>query len=98
MTGTPKIFRVTLEVSNLDEAAAFYTKLLGTKGKRHPGSRHYFDCGGVVLARATELETLAPYQSMGSRPANRSSGPGASAPSTSPTAGATNSASSKTAR
>lgn len=47
---TPKIFRVTLEVSNLDEAAAFYAKLLDTAGKRHPGARHYFDCGGVILA------------------------------------------------
>jgi catechol 2,3-dioxygenase-like lactoylglutathione lyase family enzyme len=47
---TPKIFRVTLEVGNLDEAAAFYGKLLGQEGKRHPGARHYFDCGGVVLA------------------------------------------------
>lgn len=46
----PKIFRVTLEVSNLDEAAAFYAELLGQAGKRHPGSRHYFDCGGVILA------------------------------------------------
>jgi predicted enzyme related to lactoylglutathione lyase len=45
-----KIFRVTLEVSNLDAASAFYAKLLGNEGKRHPGSRHYFDCGGVVLA------------------------------------------------
>jgi len=33
---TPKIFRITLEVSNLDEAAAFYARLLGNKGKRHP--------------------------------------------------------------
>jgi catechol 2,3-dioxygenase-like lactoylglutathione lyase family enzyme len=47
---TPKIFRVTLEVAKLDEAATFYTKLLGTPGKRHPGARHYFDCGGVILA------------------------------------------------
>jgi catechol 2,3-dioxygenase-like lactoylglutathione lyase family enzyme len=47
---TPKIFRITLEVSNIDEASAFYEKLLGTRGQRHPGSRHYFDCGGVVLA------------------------------------------------
>ena len=47
---TPKIFRVTLEVSNLDEAAAFYAKLLETPGKRHPGARHYFDCGGAILA------------------------------------------------
>ena len=46
----PKIFRITLEVSNLDESAAFYAKLLGIEGKRHPGSRHYFDCGGVILA------------------------------------------------
>ena len=47
---TPKIFRVTVEVSNLEEAAAFYAKLLDTPGKRHPGARHYFDCGGVILA------------------------------------------------
>jgi catechol 2,3-dioxygenase-like lactoylglutathione lyase family enzyme len=46
----PKIFRVTVEVSDLDKAAAFYAKLLGTEGKRHPGARHYFDCGGVILA------------------------------------------------
>jgi catechol 2,3-dioxygenase-like lactoylglutathione lyase family enzyme len=46
----PKIFRITIEVSNLDQAAAFYTKLLDDPGKRHPGARHYFDCGGVILA------------------------------------------------
>ena len=46
----PNIFRVTLEVSNIDQAAAFYAKLLGDEGKRHPGARHYFDCGGVILA------------------------------------------------
>jgi len=50
MTDTPKLFRVTVEVANLDEAATFYAKLLGTDGKRHPGARHYFDCGGVILA------------------------------------------------
>jgi len=47
---TPKIFRVTIEVANLDQAAAFYAKLLGSEGKRHPGARHYFDCGGVILS------------------------------------------------
>lgn len=46
----PKIFRITLEVSNLDEATAFYAKLMAIAGKRHPGARHYFDCGGVILA------------------------------------------------
>jgi catechol 2,3-dioxygenase-like lactoylglutathione lyase family enzyme len=46
----PRIFRVTLEVASIDDAAAFYAKLLGVEGKRHPGARHYFDCGGVILA------------------------------------------------
>jgi len=49
-TDTPKLFRVTVEVANLEQAAAFYAKLLATEGKRHPGARHYFDCGGVILA------------------------------------------------
>jgi catechol 2,3-dioxygenase-like lactoylglutathione lyase family enzyme len=49
-TDVPKIFRVAVEVSNIDEAAAFYGKLLGTEGKRHPGARHYLDCGGVTLS------------------------------------------------
>jgi catechol 2,3-dioxygenase-like lactoylglutathione lyase family enzyme len=45
-----KIFRITIEVSDLEKAAAFYTELLDDPGKRHPGARHYFDCGGVILA------------------------------------------------
>jgi catechol 2,3-dioxygenase-like lactoylglutathione lyase family enzyme len=49
-SATPTIFRVTLEVGNIDKAAKFYAKLLDTPGKRHPGARHYFDCGGVILA------------------------------------------------
>jgi predicted enzyme related to lactoylglutathione lyase len=48
--GRAKIFRLTMEVSNLDEAVDFYTKLFGDPGKRHPGARHYFDCGGVILS------------------------------------------------
>jgi hypothetical protein len=47
---TPKIFRIAVEVANLDEAVTFYAKLLGIDGKRHPGARQYFDCGGVILA------------------------------------------------
>jgi predicted enzyme related to lactoylglutathione lyase len=45
-----KIFRITIEVSNLDQAASFYTKLLADPGKRHPGARHYFNLDGVILA------------------------------------------------
>jgi predicted enzyme related to lactoylglutathione lyase len=47
---TARIFRITVEVGNLDEASAFYAKLLNDDGTRHPGARHYFDCGGVILA------------------------------------------------
>ena len=50
MTAAPRLFRVTVEVANLDEAASFYAKLFGVEGTRHPGARHYFDCGGVILA------------------------------------------------
>ena len=47
----PKLFRVTLQVSDLDQAAAFYSQLLDDGGTRIPrGSRHYFDCGPVILA------------------------------------------------
>ena len=45
-----KIFRITMEVSDLDAAATFYATLLGDPGQRHPGARHYFNCGGVILA------------------------------------------------
>ena len=50
MADAPSLFRVTLQVSDLDEAAGFYSKLLGTKGRRIHGARHYFDCGPVILA------------------------------------------------
>ena len=48
-TNAPRIFRVTLEVGDIERAAEFYALLLGIPGQRHPGSRHYFDCGGVIL-------------------------------------------------
>jgi catechol 2,3-dioxygenase-like lactoylglutathione lyase family enzyme len=47
----PKLFRVILQVSDLDKAAEFYSKLLADEGRRIPrASRHYFDCGPVILA------------------------------------------------
>ena len=46
-----KLFRVALQVGDLNQAAAFYAKLLDDPGIPIPrGSRHYFDCGGVILA------------------------------------------------
>ncbi len=50
MTTTPKLFRVTLEVSDLEAATQLYRDLLGIDGTRHPGARHYFDCDGVIVA------------------------------------------------
>ena len=50
MSDTPKLFRVTLEVADLERATQLYAALLGLDGQRHPGARHYFDCGGVIVA------------------------------------------------
>jgi len=45
------LFRIILQVSDLDQAAQFYAKLLDDQGRRIPhASRHYFDCGQVILA------------------------------------------------
>src|SRR5262249_31352088 len=45
----PQFFRLNVEVGNLDEAVAFYSKLLGIEGRRQPGSRCYFEAGPVTL-------------------------------------------------
>jgi uncharacterized glyoxalase superfamily protein PhnB/catechol 2,3-dioxygenase-like lactoylglutathione lyase family enzyme len=51
ITAMPKLFRIALQVADLDQASDFYGKLLGEPGTRIPrGSRHYFDCGPVILA------------------------------------------------
>ena len=51
MANAPAFFRAVLQVSDLDRAAEFYAKLLDNEGRRIPrGSRHYFDCGPVILA------------------------------------------------
>lgn len=45
----PALFRLNLEVGDLDRAADFYAQLFGTPGQRHAGSRVYLRCGGVTL-------------------------------------------------
>jgi len=51
MAGAPALFRIILQVSDLDKAAEFYGNLLADEGRRIPrASRHYFDCGPVILA------------------------------------------------
>ena|SRR5687767_11192110 len=45
-----RLFRVILPVGDLDRAAQFYRRLLQQDGMRISPGRHYFSCGGVVLA------------------------------------------------
>lgn len=46
-----KLFRIILQVGDLDKAAEFYSELLDDPGRRIPrASRHYIDCGPVILA------------------------------------------------
>ena len=46
-----KLFRIILQVNDLDKASEFYSELLDDSGRRIPrASRHYIDCGPVILA------------------------------------------------
>jgi hypothetical protein len=45
----PALFRINVEVGNLNEAAEFYGKLFGLAGRMQAGSRCYFTCGAVTL-------------------------------------------------
>ncbi|MHB9858203.1 VOC family protein [Streptomyces sp. YIM S03343] len=47
---TPQLFRLSVEVGDLDRAVAFYSELFGIEGHRQPGARCYFDCGPVILS------------------------------------------------
>jgi uncharacterized glyoxalase superfamily protein PhnB len=46
----PHLFRVILPVSDIQAAASFYARLLESPGVRVSSGRHYFDCGGTILA------------------------------------------------
>jgi catechol 2,3-dioxygenase-like lactoylglutathione lyase family enzyme len=50
MNSAARLFRVIMPATNIDESARFYSELLGVAGIRVSKGRHYFDCGGVVLA------------------------------------------------
>lgn len=47
---TVHLFRVIAPVSDIERAASFYTQLLNMPGVRVSDGRHYFDCGGTILA------------------------------------------------
>jgi catechol 2,3-dioxygenase-like lactoylglutathione lyase family enzyme len=46
----PRLYRVILPVSDIAAAERFYSKVLGIPGQRVSPGRHYFDCGGTILA------------------------------------------------
>jgi predicted enzyme related to lactoylglutathione lyase len=46
----PRLFRVILPVSEIEAAASFYADVLETPGERVSPGRHYFSCGGTILA------------------------------------------------
>lgn len=46
----PRLYRVILPVSDIRQAEEFYSRVLGLPGKRVSAGRHYFDCGGTILA------------------------------------------------
>jgi uncharacterized glyoxalase superfamily protein PhnB len=45
-----RLFRVILPVSSIEEAAVYYSAVLDQPGKRVTSGRHYFSCGGIILA------------------------------------------------
>jgi catechol 2,3-dioxygenase-like lactoylglutathione lyase family enzyme len=46
----PNLFRVILPVTDINRAETFYRLVLGVSGKRVSPGRHYFECGGTILA------------------------------------------------
>ena len=57
----PAFFRLNIEVGNLDEAADFYSKLLGIEGRKQAGSRCYFVCGAVTLQVVDVSSARSPH-------------------------------------
>ena len=45
-----RLFRVILPVSDIERASKFYGEVLGDRGVRVSAGRHYFNCGGTILA------------------------------------------------
>lgn len=46
----PRLYRVILQVSDIEKAQTFYEELLGMKGERVSPGRHYFRTGDTILA------------------------------------------------
>jgi len=60
MNAVPSLYRVVLQVSDMPAAVRFYEALLATRGRDIHGTRHYFDCGPVILALVDPAEDDEP--------------------------------------
>ncbi len=56
MSSVPSLYRVVLQVPDMPAAVRFYEALLGASGRDIHGTRHYFDCGPVILALVDPAE------------------------------------------
>lgn len=45
-----ELYRVIVSVSDIERAIEFYERVLDFQGQRVSPGRHYFDCGGTILA------------------------------------------------
>ena len=55
----PSLFRINVEVGNLDQDAEFYGTLFGTVGRLQAGARCYFNCGPVTL-QVVDVSSVGP--------------------------------------
>jgi predicted enzyme related to lactoylglutathione lyase len=57
----PQLFRLNIEVGDLERAAGFYAALLGLAGRKQAGARCYFTCGAVTLQVVDVSSQRAPH-------------------------------------
>jgi predicted enzyme related to lactoylglutathione lyase len=57
----PQLFRLNIEVGDLESAISFYTKLLDVRGHKQAGSRCYFETGPVTLQVVDVSASHAPH-------------------------------------
>jgi catechol 2,3-dioxygenase-like lactoylglutathione lyase family enzyme len=55
-----RLYRVIVPVRDIEAAARFYGTVLGGPGERISSGRHYFDCGGTILALLDALADTEP--------------------------------------
>ena len=59
MSSPPRFFRLNVEVGDIEEAASFYSELLGIEGRPQAGARCYF-AGGPVTLQVVQVEAPHP--------------------------------------